>query len=479
MATIKPGPTISRISGRQGEHVYSSCRGTQYIRSRSTNRSNPSSPRQATARAGATALSKAWNDDLTQPQRDQWEEVAQAGSPADDPASSREPGSRVVIPQPKPVLSGYDSFIRDNQRAIMTGIRDIGNPVLTPGLAFPCAPTNLIRDEAPPIPVNFSLNFDGVNEDVLLGNVLSYDYNQPQAWEFWIDPADTSPLQILLGKMHLGTFDGYEISLFDHNIRWLIQRATGGEALQIRRAFSTLFFFSHIVVTYNGNNSAGGMEIYVNTVPGNVVMVNTPITAPIISVADLTFASRGAAPGTFTGARMDTIRNYNRNLVQADVDILFGGTNGVYGADPLGDGSCQGSWAFCTGAGNTLFDISGNNYHGALRNMEPGDWTPGWVPCPSIPGVKQLEWSDPDDLPVGGKIRIWCLSYDAHVHRQHVATIDRGVECWIPDVVRIAKGAEASIADMPGHYLFQLDAISPDGNQSPPSNTIEAVCPLV
>ncbi len=479
MAVIKPGPTISRIAGAAGSKVYSSWKGRAVLCSKSSNRSNPSSPRQSTARAGATALSKSWSEDLTDTQRALWDEAAQAGTPADDPASSREQGSRVVIPQPKPVLSGYDAFIRANQRAIMTGIRDIGNPVLTPGRAFPCAPTNLIRDEAPPIPVNYALDFDGVNEDVLLGNVLNYEYNQPQAWELWMNVINTALSQQLLSKMHLVSFDGYEISIFNNRFRWNIQRASAGEGLYVDRAFSTTGVWVHGVVTYNGNNLITGLEIYLDTVPGHGPINNTPMTGTIITPANLTLASRDGSPGSLYAGEVGLVRNYNRNLVQADVNTLFAGGAGVYGPDPLGDGSCQGSWPLCSGAGNTAFDISGNNYHGTLRNMEPGDWVPGKVPCPDIPGPKQLEWDDPADLPVGGKIRIWVLSYDAHVHKQHVATIDRGVECWIPDFVRIAQGASVPINSMPGHYLFQIDAISPNGNQSPPSNTIEAVCPLV
>jgi len=382
----------------------------------------------------------------------------------------------VVIPQPKPTLTGYDAFIRYNQRTIMTGIRDIGNPILVPSKVFPNPVTSLERVVAPPIPINFALDFDGINEDVNLGNVLNYEYNQPQAWEFWITPVDTWNAQQIISKMHLVFWKGYEIGLYQDSLRWIIQGAMGAQALVVKRAFSAVGVFSHIVMTYNGNNTAGGMEVYVNSVSGRVVVTNILIIASIITDASLTFASRQAAAGTFFGGGLDCIRNYNRHLAPPDIDHLWAGGAGRYGADPLGDGSCQGSWAFCTGGGNTLFDISGNNYHGTLRNMEPGDWVPGHVPCPTIPAVDQIQWTMPT-VPVGSKVRIWLLSYDAHVHKQHVATVDSGVGFWIPDTVRVAGGREVPIASMPGHYLIQADVIDPNGNQSPPSNTIRITIP--
>ncbi|MBA7647236.1 hypothetical protein ES703_55008 [subsurface metagenome] len=258
-----------------------------------------------------------------------------------------------------------------------------------------------------------------------------------------------------------------------------IRRAAGAELLEVRRNVVPPDQWVHVVCTYDGSNNANGMHIYWNSVVGQTVVTNVPITATIIHSDSLLFASRAPVASGWLLGRLDCIRNFNRNLVQADVDILYSGGAGIYGGDPLADGRCKGAWAFCTGGGNTLYDIAGLGFHGTLRNMEPGDWIPGKVPCPDIPGPKQLEWSDPDDLEVGGKIRVWCLSYDANVHKQHVATIDRGVECWIPDFVRVAQGARVPIVSMPGHYLFQIDAISPNGNQSPPSNTIEAICPLV
>ena len=416
---------------------------------------------------------------MTEVQKVQWNEIAQGGSPALDPASSREQGARVVIAQPKPVLSGYDAFIRVNMRAVLTGIRAIGNPVLAPSSVFPCPPTRLIQEESPPIFTNFALSFDGTNEDVLIGNVLNYEYNTPFAWEFWIKAPSIGTGDRLIIKSDYPSAKGYDIKWIIPNLVIELRDAVGGGRMAVQRNITFGANWRHCVLTYDGSNDVAGLEIYIDGVPGSVPSVGVPFGGSMVNTAPLTFASWQLQPSTIFTGQLDCIRNFHRNLIQADVDILFNAGAGLYGADPLADGTCDGAWMFCAGAGNTLFDISPLHSDGTLRNMEPIDWVPGHVPCPDIPGVHQLEWCDPTDAPVGSKIRIWTLSYDAGVHKQHVATVALGVEKWIPTTVRVAGGREVPIASVPGHYLFQLDCISSNGNQSPPSNTVECECPFV
>jgi len=456
MAVIKTGEHISRIAGTQGDHVYSSWKGRAVLRSKSKNRSNPSSPRQATARAGTTALAKDWSEKLDLNGQDLWEFLSHYGETTPAPASTSEQGSRVVIPQPKPTLSGYDAFVRHNQRAIMTGIRDIGDPILVPSRIFPNPVTSLEKVVTPPIPVNFALSFDGVDEDVTMGDVLDYEYNQVQSWEFWFRMPSPPVAPRYFGKMLIPPYTGYGVLWSGNNIVFQIRRGIGLEMISVTRAFVPDGSWHQLIVTYEGNNNANGMHIYLDGVVGQVIQNNVPLTVTMLSDAPLTFASWNQDPGSWFAGDFDCIRNYQVELAQPEVDVLWNGGLGLFSADPLGGGSCQGAWMFCTGGGNTLFDISGNNYHGTLRNMEPGDWIIGHVPCPDIPGYDRIEWDEPT-VPVGSKVRIWLLSYDAHVHRQHVDTVDVGIGFWVPDTVRVAQGAEVPIASMPGHYLVQAD----------------------
>jgi len=151
MAVIKLGLPISKIAGSVGNHVYSSWRGESYIRSKSHNRSNPNSPAQAAVRAAAAAAARAWNADLTAEEQALWNEAAQPDGVPMPPASSLEQGSRVVIPQPGNILTGFNAFVAVQIRLLEAGIRVFGDWLKKPSPDSPNPVTDLA---ATPVPVS-------------------------------------------------------------------------------------------------------------------------------------------------------------------------------------------------------------------------------------------------------------------------------------------------------------------------------------
>lgn len=477
MAVIRPGETISKVQGKVKNHVYSSWRGRGYVRSKSANRSNPRSSAQSVERSGTSALSKTWNDTLSDSQRALWNELAQFIGSASMDTVNREPGSRSVIPSPKPVMSGYNAFMRYNLRLIEAGIRALGNPLLDPTRVSPNMPTVLSGEWEPADNPLVALDFDGVDEFVLFGNVLGYEYNQAQAWEFFINTRQPLVADWCVIKMEPTFNDGYIIYIVNKVLYWQVSRFSAGEGLTVTRAFDLPDAWHHVVCTYDGSNNANAMHIVVDNVPGEVIANNIPMTASIQVPDPLRFAGFPPAPGSYVFGQLDNIRNFNRQLGAPQITPLWNGGAGVCSNDPLGDGSCQGSWPVRRGRGPTLYDDSGNGYNGALQNMEPGDWVPGHVLCTVVPSGIKVEWTDPDDCPPGARIRVWLMSYDAHVHKQLIGTVALGEEELRITNVRIAQGKTALITNLPGHYLIQVDCVGPNGGQSGPSNTIEVTVP--
>lgn len=95
----------------------------------------------------------------------------------------------------------------------------------------------------------------------------------------------------------------------------------------------------------------------------------------------------------------------------------------------------------------------------------------------ATPGVTRviLTWTDPAEPPAFsiGRIRVWGMSIDAGVHRQLITTVPAGDETVPIDKVKGALGGEFDIIALPGHYLFQIDAVGGMGQKSPPSNVVE------
>jgi len=87
--------------------------------------------------------------------------------------------------------------------------------------------------------------------------------------------------------------------------------------------------------------------------------------------------------------------------------------------------------------------------------------------------VVDVTWTDPVTVIEGSLIRIWLRSREDIAHRQlrwymALATLTVGLNQF-----RGANGAAIQFIHAPGHYLFQLDVIQPNGLKSNPSQTLE------
>ncbi|MBA7592272.1 hypothetical protein ES708_34450 [subsurface metagenome] len=109
--------------------------------------------------------------------------------------------------------------------------------------------------------------------------------------------------------------------------------------------------------------------------------------------------------------------------------------------------------------------------------MEPADWVPGHVPCPTIQEHFEIEWSDPAVVIAGSRIRIWARSRELGVHKQIISVQVLDEELQQAFFVRVAQGAHIPPSSFPGHYLLQADVIQPNGLKSPPSRTVEVTVP--
>jgi len=475
MAKIKLGPNILEISGSIGNVIYSRyCVGRHAAKSRPGTRSNPQSPRQACIRRYTKDAGAAWHDTLTPQQRDNWNVYAKGLKRQE----SSQHSICSMIPQNRGIMSGFHAFLGAFVQVSYAGLMNLPVFADSPlGQTPPSALTTLRADWEPDITPNYALDFDGVDEDVTLQNVLAYDYNQPQSWEIWAKVDSLGNPFRLLSKINGVLNTGYQVLYIPPDLIWSIQRDSAAEAIQKKRAFAITGSWAQSIVTYDGSNTVAGMQIYINSVSGSVPRLNVPITATIVHADPLLFASQAPSVTTWLDGKIGQVRNFNRQLLQADVDILFNGGAGLYSTNPFIDGSCIGAWMFCTGSGNTLFDGAGFGLDGTLRNMEAGDWVPGKVPCPLIPAHVLIEWSDPIIVTAGSVIRIWIRSRELGVHKQLVRVVALDEEEFLLRQVSMAQGAVHNITDFPGHYLIQADVIQPNGLKSPPSRTVEVTVP--
>lgn len=107
MALIKLGVAVAAISGSLAGTTFARNRGGAYMRNRTTPL-NPNSPRQNFVRTTFAGLSNAWSTELSQVQRDEWNQYA-----AQVPVQNRL-GEQIF-------LTGINMYVRANSLLLDTG----------------------------------------------------------------------------------------------------------------------------------------------------------------------------------------------------------------------------------------------------------------------------------------------------------------------------------------------------------------------
>lgn len=166
MARIILGPIVNDIRNAIGSSVFSVWKGINYIRSKGATVSNPNSSSQAAIRARLSDLAKRWYNTLTTEQRMVWEEYADQLGSAQGSDQAQEGGTKVVIPQNRGVMSGFNAFVMLNSLAFSAG--RYGQGEYTDD-----APLNI---DPPNAPTGLTCECRSISGN---GNVLSLDWTAP------------------------------------------------------------------------------------------------------------------------------------------------------------------------------------------------------------------------------------------------------------------------------------------------------------
>lgn len=233
----------------------------------------------------------------------------------------------------------------------------------------------------PPYSNAYSLLFDGVDENVNVGNNLGIDGTAPWSFSAWIKP--NSPLaglgHDLFGKMsnNAGQNPGHAVQIFGSGgstgtLRFILFDSAGGgiDAYSPSNIITTNW--QHVVVTYDGSKASSGVKMYRN---GSAVTVSASGSV-VTSTANTNDGTIGSRNNTFYGGQyfngyMDEVALFiGTELSAGDVTTIYGGgtppdISGVAGLTNwyrMGDNDTY----------PTIIDVIGGK-NGTMTNMESGD----------------------------------------------------------------------------------------------------------
>lgn len=221
---------------------------------------------------------------------------------------------------------------------------------------------------------NFSLDFDGVNDYVTLGDVLNYDRSTAFSISLWIKPQNVSATRYFIGKM---TTDSASTG-------WRIgHTSTGAITIQFRPAgqgFAGINFttqlaaetWAHVVMTYNGASNANGHKIYVNgaldpTTPGsNVYGYSWATASPLLIGSD-------RANSYFVG-NIDEVAFYGKDLTAAEVSEIYNSGSPPNLLDLSTSGSLAAWWRLGDNDTYPTVNDQVGSLDGSMINMTANDF---------------------------------------------------------------------------------------------------------
>ncbi|OGS71123.1 MAG: hypothetical protein A3G95_08895 [Flavobacteria bacterium RIFCSPLOWO2_12_FULL_31_7] len=228
-----------------------------------------------------------------------------------------------------------------------------------------------------PTPSASALNFDGIDDKVLIGNTMNaiLDPLNTITVEAWVNPSNTIFNGVIVGNYHNPINTEMQFLLrrdFDTFTFW-VNDGTGFKVVDSGLNSVTLNTWQHVAGVWDGSS----LYIYID---GILKGITAGVTGSSFATTNnnITIGSN-SYPEHFTGS-IDEVRIWNRVLNQCEIE------NNINGELQSGQTGLLAYYKFNQGIpsdNNTsitsLTDSSGNNYNGTLNNFALMGATSNWV----------------------------------------------------------------------------------------------------
>jgi len=183
---------------------------------------------------------------------------------------------------------------------------------------------------------NSSLNFDGTDDYVDMGNVSSLNFDKTSSFTLstWIKTNSTTGFPTFLGKLQNSPRTGYGIYLVNSGVGTVggvgfTITNSSGNAIEVRGSINVANNnWHHIVVTYSGSSAASGVKIYTDGILNTNSTVTDALSSATTSTASFQVGAFNNGSQPFTG-QIDDPRIYNYPLTVTQIKTLYNGGGAV------------------------------------------------------------------------------------------------------------------------------------------------------
>lgn len=191
-------------------------------------------------------------------------------------------------------------------------------------------------------PICKSLFFDGVNEDIFIGNQSAFDFEwtQPISIEAWIYADQEPNINFLVSKWRGGvTAKGWFFMVLGYNPASTLQ---GVPRFQLRNVISGNYIdayanqrinfnaWNHVVMTYDGSGTIAGIDFYINNAATSKPHTTPsggfgggPLVGGTIRTGEDVTVNGSAELGAYVSAGLEVFRMWNVQLSASEVNTLY------------------------------------------------------------------------------------------------------------------------------------------------------------
>jgi len=180
--------------------------------------------------------------------------------------------------------------------------------------------------------------FNGVDGRISLGDVapFRFDVSNPFTLSTWINSTSVTTAQFIFNKqLNSGDFTGYFLSVSNTGSGGRLRvslRDDGTKQIDLQTTENVLKnnTLHYVVMTYNGNSSASGIEVYIDGVKQSKVITadTSPLDITTTGTA-LQIGSRSTNVNPFNGS-IYTSQIFNRSLSQAEISQIYNAGKDAY-----------------------------------------------------------------------------------------------------------------------------------------------------
>jgi hypothetical protein len=171
-----------------------------------------------------------------------------------------------------------------------------------------------------------SLTFDGVNERIFFGDVLSLTGSEAFSFGFWIKPNTLPPSAVFfLGRYEIADNQGYGIYQNSNKLRVVLTSAAGNRINIETGAILTTGVLQNIFVTYDGSKDESGIRLYLDGVLQSHTALENSLTGDITTTKNFTIGSANAS--FYYNGQMMNVSYFNSELTSGNASTFY--NNGV------------------------------------------------------------------------------------------------------------------------------------------------------